>query len=245
VNYTFRLKDQHALQPGRRYPASEVVDRRVRSWFGEDHDLEWFREHGFITLPRTVKEAYHGPTLDARVPIYLEHFLDRGEELKKVLGQLGLEWDLSDYKPLSEFMPCNSYMALQQGDYDLIAVHFKFPFTYGGYANENPWLNELCERTDAYNVLLNESVGKAKGIRDGDTVWLESPVLKVRVRVKLTQCIHPEAVGVGGHFGHSSPGMPVARGKGINFNSLLPIDIAHIDMISSALDHCVQVKVYK
>jgi hypothetical protein len=35
--------------------------------------------------------------------------------------------------------------------------------------------------------------------------------------------------------------MPVASGKGINFNSLLPTDIDHIDMISSALDHCVQV----
>ncbi len=245
VNYTFRIKDKYALQPGQRYRAHEIVDRTVQSWFGEEHDLEWFREHGFITLPRTVQEAYHGPSLDARVPIYLEHFLDRGQEVKKVLDQMGLEWDLSDYNPLSEFMPCSSYTALQEGDYDLIAVHFKFPFTYGGFGNENPWLNELCERTDAYNVLLNESVGKAKGIRDGDTVWLESPVQKVRVKVKLTQCIHPEAVGVGGHFGHSSPGMPIARGKGINFNSLLPTDIEHIDKISSALDHCVQVKIYK
>jgi hypothetical protein len=52
-------------------------------------------------------------------------------------------------------------------------------------------------------------------------------------------------VGVGGHFGHTSPGMPIARGKGINFNSLLPIDLDHIDMISTALDHCVQVRISK
>src|SRR6266508_2316693 len=48
VNYTFRIKDEYALQPGQRYPVTEVVDRTVRSWFGKDHDLEWFREHGFI-----------------------------------------------------------------------------------------------------------------------------------------------------------------------------------------------------
>jgi anaerobic selenocysteine-containing dehydrogenase len=207
VNHTFRLNDEHALKPNRRYPASEVVDRTVRSWFGEERNLDWFREHGFITLPRSVQESYHGPFLDARLPIYLEHFLDRGKELRNVLDQLGLDWDLSDYKPLSEFMPCPSYSALQDGDYDLIAVHYKFPYVYA--------------------------------------VWLESPVRKVRATVKLTQCIHPEAVGIGGHFGHWSAGMPVARGKGINFNSLLPTDIDHIDMISSALDHCVQVKVYK
>ena len=63
--------------------------------------------------------------------------------------------------------------------------------------------------------------------------------------MKLTECIHPEAVGVGGHFGHWSPGMPVSRGKGVNFNSLLPTDLDHVDMISTALDHCVEVRVYK
>ena len=168
VNYTFRLNDEHALKPDHRYPASDVVDRTVQSWFGEERNLDWFREHGFITLPRSVQESYHGPFLDARLPIYLEHFLDRGKELKGVLDQLGLEWDLSDYQPLSEFMPCPSYSALQKGDYDLIAVHFKFPYVYGSYGNENPWINEICEQTSAYNILLNESVGKAKGIRDGD-----------------------------------------------------------------------------
>jgi molybdopterin-containing oxidoreductase family molybdopterin binding subunit len=245
VNYTFRLDGKHALKPGRRYPVAEVLDRTVQSWFGEERDLDWFRKHGFITLPRSIEECYHGPFLEARIPVYLEHFLNRGKELGRVLDELGLNWDLSDYQPLSEFMPCPSYDALQKGDFDLIAVHFKFPYVYGGYGNENPWIDEICERTNAYDILLNESVGKAKGIRDGDSVWLESPVRKVRAKVKLTQCIHPQAVGVGGHFGHWSAGMPVARGKGINFNSLLPTDIDHIDMISSALDHCVQVKVYK
>ncbi|MCC6888708.1 MAG: molybdopterin-dependent oxidoreductase [Hyphomicrobiales bacterium] len=245
VNYTFHINDRHALKGNRRYSAAEVVDRTVQSWFGDERDLAWFRKHGFITLPRGVEECYHGPFLNARVPIYLEHFIDRGRELKTVLDQLGLDWDLSDYKPLSEFMPCPSFQALQAKDYDLVAVHYKFPYVYGGYGNENPWIDEICEHTKAYNVLVNKTIGEKKGLRDGDMAWLESPVRRVRVCVKLTECIHPEAVGVGGHFGHWSAGMPVARGKGINFNSLLPTDIDHVDMISSALDHCVQVKLYK
>ena len=96
-----------------------------------------------------------------------------------------------------------------------------------------------------YSILVNEEAAKAKGIRDGEEVWLESPVCKVKVRAKLTQCIHPQVVGVGGHFGHWSAGMPIARGKGISFNSLLPTDLEHIDKISTALDHCVQVRLYK
>ena len=245
LNHTYMLEGNDKLETGKRYQAADVLDRAARSWFGEDRGLDWFRKNGVIRLPRDVEEAYIGPFLKARVPVYLEHFLDRGEELKKVMGQLGLDWDYSDYKPLSDWMPCDSYAAIQGGEYDLIAVHYKFPYVYGSYGNENPWIDEICERTNAYSILLNESVGKTKGLRDGDSVWLESPVKKVRATVKLTQCIHPEAVGVGGHFGHWSPGMPIARGKGVNFNSLVPTDIGHIDKISTALDHCVPVKVFK
>jgi len=245
VNHTCVIEGEHALKPDERYTAAQYIDRAVRSWFGNDHDLNWFRQNGVMRLKRGIDEAYIGPFLTARIPIYLEHFLQRGEELKKTLDEMGLTWDLSDYQPISDWMPCPSYQAVESGEYDLIAVHFKVPYIYGAFGNENPWLNEICEHTDAYSILLNESVGKAKGLRDGDSVWLESPVHKVRATVKLTQCIHPQAVGVGGHFGHTSPGMPIARNKGINFNSLLPTDIDHIDMISSALDHCVQVKVYK
>ena len=245
LNHAYILKDEHILKPGKRYPIADIIDRTTKSWFGEDRGLEWFTEHGVIRLPRGVEECYIGPFLKARVPIYLEHFVWRGEELKKVTGEMGLEWDFSDYKPLSDWMPCNSYNALRSGDYDLIAVHFKFPYIYGSFGNENPWLNEICERTEAYHILLNEDVGKAKGIRDGDSVWLESPVRKVKATVKLTQCIHPQAVGVGGSFGHWAPGMPNAIGKGVGFNALLPTDLDHIDKISTALDHCVEVRVFK
>jgi anaerobic selenocysteine-containing dehydrogenase len=245
VNHSFLLQEPYSLQPSQRYSVEEILDRTAQSWFGKEHDLPWFQEHGGIRMPRDVKEAYIGPFLQARLPIYLEHFLDRGAELKAVLDKMGLEWDLSDYRPLSEWMPCPSYNAMQKGDYDLIAVHFKFPYVYGGFGNENPWINELCERTGAYSILINETVAKAKGIRDGDSVWLESPVRKAKAVARLTQCIHPQVVGVGGHFGHWAPGMPIARGKGVSFNALLPTDLDHIDAISTALDHCVEVKLYK
>ena len=245
LNHTFRLKEPYALEAGRRYSPPETIDRISRCWFGEEHDLKWFQEHGVIRYQKEVEETYIGPFLKARLPIYLEHFLQRGEELKEVIGQMGLDWDFSDYTPLSEWMPCPSYNALQKGDYDLIAVHYKFPYVYGAFGNDNPWINEICEQTNAYHIILNEEVAKAKGIQDNDEVWLESPVCKVRAKAKLTQCIHPQVVGVGGHFGHWAPGMPIAQGKGVNFNSLLPTDLDHIDKISTALDHCVQVRVSK
>jgi anaerobic selenocysteine-containing dehydrogenase len=243
INHAFRLKEPYALHPGQRYSIPEVMDLLTRCWFGEERDLRWFQENGAIRLSRDVEEAYIGRSLHARIPIYLEHFLARGEELREVTSQMGLEWDLSDYTPFSDWMPCPSYEALQKGQYEFIAVHYKLPYVYGAFANANPWINELCENIPyAYSVLVNADAARAKGIHDGDEVWLETPAAKMRVKVKLTQCIHPEVVGIAGHFGHWSPGMPIAQGKGVNFNSLLPTDLEHIDKISTALDHCVPVK---
>jgi molybdopterin-containing oxidoreductase family molybdopterin binding subunit len=245
MNHLYRLQGDYALTAEHPYGSADVVDRMARSWFGEDRGLNWFKENGVIRHPTAADVAYIGPKLDARIPVYLEHFLSRREELEKVVDELKLDWDLSDYQPIGDFEPCPAYESVQKGEYDLVAVHFKFTYIYGAYGNENPWIDEICEATNAYRILLNESVGKRKGIQNGDEVWLESPVRKVKAIVKLTQCIHPEVVGVGGHFGHWAPGMPVSRGKGINFNSLCHHDLAHVDKISGALDHCVQVKIYK
>ena len=245
LNHNFRLEGDKALKPNQRYPIAEIVDKTARAWFGEERGLEWFKENGVIRHPRDVEEAYIGPYLKARMPVYLEHFVDRKAELEKVLQEMGLEWDLSDYQPIGDFMPCPSHDAIKKGEFDLIAVQYKLPYVYGAYGNENPWIDEICRATNAYSIVVNQAVGKAKGIQDGDTVWLESPVHKVQTTVRLSQCIHPEVVGVAGHFGHWSPGMPVAKGKGVNFNALLPNDLERIDLISTSLDHCVEVKIYK
>ena len=65
---------------------------------------------------------------------------------------------------------------------------------------------------------------------------------KVTGKAKVTECIHPEVIGISSHFGSFAKGKPVAYGKGANFNKLVPFDM---DPISTGVDSCVQVKVYK
>jgi hypothetical protein len=48
-------------------------------------------------------------------------------------------------------------------------------------------------------------------------------------------------VGLGGW----AKGRPIAKGKGINFNELLPADHKHIDPICGAFEINVMVKAYK
>ncbi|MBI4318787.1 MAG: molybdopterin-dependent oxidoreductase [Chloroflexi bacterium] len=248
-NHHLRFREPYFLDPDEKYSLDEIHDRLIRSMFGPERGLDWAKGHGVVRYHRDAEEAYPGPFMaanDMRLPIYLEHFPQKGEELKRATEEMGLEWDLSDYKALPEWMPCDAFDARGKGDHDFVAVHYKLPYLYGAFGNENPWLNEICERTPyTYPVLINEDAGKRKGIRDGDEIWLETPVRKVKAVAKLTQCIHPEVVGIAGHFGHWARGMPISRGKGVAYNPLLPHDLDHIDKITTALDNCALVKITK
>jgi molybdopterin-containing oxidoreductase family molybdopterin binding subunit len=72
---------------------------------------------------------------------------------------------------------------------------------------------------------------------------VESVVGRVKGEAKVTECIHPEVVGIAGVFGSWAKGKPIAKGKGVHFNNLLPISIDRVDPVSSGVDSCIRVKV--
>ncbi len=112
---------------------------------------------------------------------------------------------------------------------------------------EIAWLYEAA-RLDpfSYNIAINEDVGKKKGLKSGDEVWVENDHgHKVKGRVRLTQLIHPEGLGVGACAGHWVDTMPMAKGKGVRFNDLLEVDFEHSCPSNLNMDVCAKVKVYK
>jgi anaerobic selenocysteine-containing dehydrogenase len=112
---------------------------------------------------------------------------------------------------------------------------------------ENAWLDEAAQMDPfSYFIAINEEVGKKKGLKQGDLVSVENDHgRKVQGRVRLTQLIHPEGLGVGACAGHWTDGMPRAKGKGIFFNDLLELDFEHSSPSNLNLDVCAKVKVTK
>ena len=53
------------------------------------------------------------------------------------------------------------------------------------------------------------------------------------------------AIGIAACSGHWAKGMPVAKGKGTNFNTLLEIDLKHVDPVCFNMETAVRVKVRK
>lgn len=240
-----KLKEPYRLDAGTRYRWPEMVDLWAKGWCGPDHGLDWFAKHSLLrTREKRIEEAFSRPFLKAKIPIYGEHFLAAGHQVKRVTQAMGLNWDTSDYQPLPDWKPCPGYR-LEGSDYDLYAVNYKLPFHTFSYTVQNPWLNELAEHHPAaYKVLINAQTAARKGIKQGDVICLESAAGTVRGLAQLSQCIHPECVALAGTFGHQTEGMPVAKAKGVHFNSLLTSARDDIDMVSAALDCCVRVKVH-
>ena len=242
INDEYVLQGPHRLDPARKYAKEEIGDRRYRSQFGEEKGLDWFRKHGFTSSKRTVDELYPLPWLKARFPLYFENIMDAGGKVKAAAGRIGLpDWDISDYEALPDWKPCDSYAPT--GEFDLKACNFRIATHAQSWTAQNPWLAEAAHLNPyAQKILINARTAGRKGIKDRDRICVESTVGKVFGMAKVTQCIHPEAIGISSHFGSLCKGKPVAYGQGANFNKLLPFDT---DTVSTGVDACVKVKVYK
>ncbi len=247
LNNRLRLKEPYRLDEQRSYRWEEILDLSAKSGFGSDHGLDWLKKNGLVAWRRGLGERYpRGVLRLPRLPIYFEHFLEIRPKVEALIKEAGLDWDLSGYQSMPFWKPCPASAQRARG-YDLLAVNFKFGFHSFSTTEGNPWLDELTTRHPwGYNLIMNAATARQKGIGDGETVIVEScEGEKVTGTVKLTQGIHPEVVGVGACFGRWSHGQPVSRGKGVNYNTLLPHKMDWIDAFSGHLDACAPIRVSK
>jgi len=241
-----------ALEPDKRYTTGEICLRLAEmfAWIGDREitpDTFTEKEPALNLGPKSVEEAYANPMSDARAPLYMEHLIDAGEQVKEVTRELGMDfWDVSPYNPLPNWTPCPAY---DEGgeEYDLFLTSSRLPLHCHSISADNPWGIDICSRNLMdYNILLNSETAAAKGIEDGDTVCVESKTGKVSGTVCVTECIHPQVVGtLGGHLGQWARHKKIARGKGINHNALIAFDWDMVETVSGQSDSCARVKIYK
>jgi len=233
------------IEPKRKYTHEELSDLWLKAISGDEtKGLDWFKEHGQLTYKRNVRERYSLYALKHRIPLYYEHFLKAKEWPEKAAKEMNISWDTSDYTPLPDWKPCPAFKP--DGKYDLFVVNYTIPFHQYSITPQNPWLNEISERNPyVYKIMVNTETARKYGIRDGATICVETiRGRKVTGKAKVTECIHPEVVGIGGVFGAWADAKPIAKGKGSHFNSLVPFDLEHIDKLSASADACERVRVF-
>jgi anaerobic selenocysteine-containing dehydrogenase len=241
------LKEHYRMEPTQSYSVEEILNRHIKSTLGAEYGLEQLRETGFVAFPRTLAERFPRALKKLpRVPLYFEFLLETGAQLDKVAVEAGLEIDSRSFQALPSWYPCT---AQQQAppQYDLIAVNYKLPFHSYNMTQDNPWLAEIAERHPyAYKVMINARTAAEKDIADGDPLRIETPGgASAQGIAKVSECIHPEVIGIASCFGHWAKARATARGRGIHFNSLIPYRLSQIDAMAGLMDACVKVRVSK
>ncbi len=247
LNERLELKGTYRLSDAMVHTCDDILDRRMKSMFGEEKGLPWFKEHGLVSTPRALVERFPRAVRPLpRFPVYFEFMIEAGQQMGALAEELGLKLDLSSFQPLPVWTGCAAH-ADDPGDHDLYAVNYKLAYHMTSVTQANPWLTEISDRHSyAYRVMINADTAARKGISDGDILEVESTAgTRVRAEAKVSQCIHPEVVGIASCLGHWAKGLPVAKGKGVHFNTLVPYGWDHLDMVSGQVDLCARVKVSK
>lgn len=244
INSYYGLDGEQMLDPKKTYTMEDISDHELKHKFGPERGLEWFKEHGVITWPKKVEEVYWRPFVDVRIPIYHEYLMELGEQTGKLFAEVGLPFDQAYYGPLPEWLPCPSH-EVKDTNFDLYAFYYRDAIQANGFTMENPWIDEVARMDPfSYRIAINATTARSKGLADNDVVTLETPKGRsVTGRIKLTEGIHPEAVGIAACAGHWSKHQPIAKDKGIFFNDLLEIDFEHTSPVNLNLDLCAKIKI--
>lgn len=247
-NMVYSLKGENALATDKKYQLVDVLDRLYKSWFGPEHDLEWFKKNGVITYPRKPEEVYLYPHMDARIPVYWDFLLEAKDRVSAITTEMDIPWELDDYQAVPDWKPCIDHVVTKR-DYDLLPIYYTNAWNVDTWSLENPWINEINENEPyVYNIEINRETAKAKGLKSGDRVVLEAANgFKVDGRLLLVEGVHPEVLAVvAGCWGGTSKYQPVGHKKGVAINNLMEgTSTERLCHVSASFEQCVRVKISK
>ena len=240
------LEDGDKFRPDEHLTWQQVADKALKQYFGPERSLAWFKEHGFITWPKRVEEAYWRWFTNARVPIYLEWMIDLKEQMKVKGAEVGINLDWDQYTPFLSWFPCAPHL-VKDPQYDLYSFSYRDIIHTSSSTMETPWLDEVSAMNPyTYNVTMNADTAQKKGLKDGDLIEIESSYgHKVTGRLKARKGQHPETLAIMGTAGHWAKGQPIAKGKGTNFNLLMEARLEECDPVTLNLELCLKVKATK
>ncbi len=130
--------------------------------------------------------------------------------------------------------------------YPLILLPYQPLMVIENGSQNYPWAQEifLPKNGIGWETLaeINSETANSLKLKDGQSVWVESPFQKIRVKVKFSEGVHPGVVAIPFGQGHYSYGK-WQKGIGANPNEMIGVDY---DTISGqAAFFNTRVKVYK
>lgn len=102
-------------------------------------------------------------------------------------------------------------------------IHGKQPWHSHAFTTNNEYLMAMTERYDGTYMWMNATRAAKLGIKNGDTVTVESDISTRKAKVKVTELIHPDCVWIPSTYGGYSPRNKTAYNVGVNYNDFIPV----------------------
>ncbi len=245
LNTQLGLKDPYKLDITQKPTSREIADRWAKSQ-GLTEGISYFESNGVWLKGAVSAKKYYGvasdPPFDGiRHRFYGESLLRYQQEMR-AKGADKIYWQ--DYTPLPTWRDPTMWQS--PPEYDLTLISFKMIEFKQGRSSQIPILAELAPKQ---RLVMNSAAAKARGIRDGDEVWVEShnavtgETRKVKAGVELTEGIRPDVVGMPHHYGEVAR-HPWAKGQGPTPNTLFFTGEGYVANTADQSFH-VRVRVYK
>ena len=254
-----KLKKQgfdYSLDPALAHSCEAIWDATAKaashelSDGGEVHDIDWFREHGYMLREYSQLQWYLYPTIRGKglrfeLP-YQERILRHGTQLARRLHEVGIAWwdqQLKEYEPLPGYESFPDIWVNYAREVGRDPAEFPFwaltarSMQYSWGANVGiPLINEVAQNVVGHKgVIMNRGKGRTLGIADGDPVIIESPVGETRGYAVLREGIRPDTLLLIGQFEHWAT--PVAKDFNLpSLNSLTSIALSLTDSTGSSAD---------
>ncbi|KCZ73339.1 anaerobic dehydrogenase, typically selenocysteine-containing [Candidatus Methanoperedens nitroreducens] len=132
-----------------------------------------------------------------------------------------------------------------KGTYPLSLITYKPMLNQEGRSHNSQWAQEIylpLYDTGWTNLAeINPETAEKFGIKDGDTIYVESEVGKIRARAKVFHGIHPEVVSMAYGQGHFSYGK-FAKNRGANPNAITGVMYDHITGMAAFFNTRVKIE---
>lgn len=240
LNTAWGLKEVK-FKAGREYTAREACEV---IWSEKTKkDFAYATEHGFVGKKFDVKTRYlsgveaqfKGPG-KAKLKFYRDQLLATYEKVETTVKKHNItNIDLAKYKIALSPIPIADHAFptahREAKDYPFyIVTHKRMYRNQSAFTANNVILNQALGADAATNyVTINAATGKDLGIKNGDSVVIETRVGKVKGTANLTQGVRPDTIAVSYHYGTFSPGLSPAARNGTFINQVLE---SHSDIVS-------------
>ena len=223
VNISLGMKESEFVLPLDVKPTVREIFDRWANFKKIPGGVAFFEENGVFVKGKMPPSKVYGyaadPPFGGAIHRFYGESLLLAQEAMKSKGAEQTYWQ--DYTPFPTWRD-PTYEG-SPPDYDLYLISYKLVEHKQSRTTNNPLLVELAPRS---RLDINPATAVARGIADGDEVWVEShhaltgETRRVKTRAALTEGMRPDTVGMPHHFGGWTHPLNTGTSQGPTPNTL-------------------------